>query len=173
MFSVVEQADSATRRDLEEWSRVASVNVNRAIEENSPIRRDISRNARLISLIQEDSVSTPENFRGVRDSSGNLQAGAIVNNMEDHLYLDYIATAPWNVTFDSPRSLRGAGRALMAQLVRESIENGHGGRIIADVAGSASFYQRIGFVPTGEGSQLAPEMELTPEAARNFLDTQR
>ena len=28
----------------------------------------------------------------------------------------------------------------------------------------------MGFIETGEGSASAPEMLLTPEAARNFLD---
>lgn len=113
VFSVVNQADSTVHRDLEEWSQVAAKLVNQAVENNSPLQSRIEANARLISLIQEDAVSTPENFRGVPDSSENLQAGAIVSNMGDRLYVDFIATAPWNITGNEP-NVRTA-TMLMAQ----------------------------------------------------------
>lgn len=173
MFNFVNTADSSVRSDWEEWSRVAASNVNQAIENDSPLlSRRIEANARLISLIQSDAVSTPENFRGVRDTNGSLQAGAIVTDMEDHLYVDYLATAPWNITGDEPtKSVSRAATRLMAQIVRETIDKGYGGRIIVDaVGGTAEFYRTMGFIETGEGSASAPEMVLTPEAARDFLD---
>lgn len=171
MFYFVNTADSSVRSDLEEWSRVSVSNVNQAIENDSPLQSRIEANARLISLIQEDAVSTPENFRGVRDSNGSLQAGAIVTDMEDHLYVDYLATAPWNITGDELLSVRRAATRLMAQIVRESIDLGYEGQIVVDaVAESADFYRRMGFIETGESSASAPEMVLTPEAARDFLD---
>jgi hypothetical protein len=170
VFSVVNQAEEAVHRDLEEWSRVAAKLVNQAIETGSPLRRRIEANARLISLIQSDAVSTPENFRGVRDTNGSLQAGAIVTDMDDYLYVDYMATAPWNITRDSPRAVRRAATMLMAQIVRESIDQGYGGQIIVDAVGTADFYRTMGFIETGFGSASAPEMVLTSEAARDFLD---
>jgi len=51
-----------------------------------------------------------------------LQAGAIVTDMDDYLYVDYMATAPWNIIRDSPRAVRRAATMLMAQIVRESID---------------------------------------------------
>lgn len=171
MFSVVNQANSAVHRDLQEWSLFAAELVNQAIENDSPLLRRIEANARLISLIQSDAVSTPENFRGVRDTSGSLQAGAIVTDMDDYLYVDYMATAPWNITRDSPRAVRKAATMLMAQIVRESIEQGYGGQIMVDaVGGTADFYRTMGFIDTEEGSASAPEMVLTLEAARDFLN---
>lgn len=124
MFSVVNQANCAVHRDLLEWSLFAAELVNQAIENDSPLLRRIEANARLISLLQSDAVSTPENFRGVRDTSGSLQAGAIVTDMDDYLYVDYMATEPWNITRDSSRAVRRAATMLMAQIVRESIEQG-------------------------------------------------
>ena len=60
---------------------------------------------------------------------------------------------------------------LMAQIVRESIDKGYGGRVVVDaVGGTADFYQRMGFIETEAGSTITPEMALTPEAARDFLD---
>lgn len=170
-FSAVNQANSAVHRDLAEWNQVAAQLVDRAVESNSPLIRQIEANARLISLIQSDALSTPENFRGVRDLKGNLQAGAVVTDMDDYLYVDYMATAPWNIVRDSPRAVRKAATMLMAQIVRESTERGYRGQIIVDaVGGTADFYRTMGFVETEEGSASAPEMVLTPEAARDFLD---
>lgn len=174
MFSVICQADSVIQTDLEEWNRVANENVNQAVqalEEDSPLQRRIEQNARVVSLIQSESLASPEDFRGVRDSRGNLQATAIVIDMDAHLFVEYIATAPWNVTSDSPRSIRKAATALMAQLARESDRNGHEGRMILNAIPDAiEFYQKIGLVETGEGSSNAPEMELTPTAARRLIN---
>ena len=170
MFSVVNQADSSVYRDLEEWSRVAANNVNQAIENNSPLRGRIEVNAKMISLIQEGALLQAEDFRGIRDRALELQAGAIVTDMGDRLYVDFIATAPWNITGDEPKSVRKAATMLMAHIVTESIDKGYEGRIIVDAVGSsANFYQRMGFIETGESLAIAPEMVLTSEAARNFL----
>ena len=107
MFSVVNQANFTVRRDLDEWDRVAQEKVNqalKALEADSPMRRRIEQNARVVSFIQVEALTAPEDFRGVRDDRGNLQAGAIVIDMDDHLFVEYIATAPWNVTGDSRAS---------------------------------------------------------------------
>lgn len=171
MFYFVNTADSRVRSDLEEWSRVAAELVNQAIENDLPLRSRIEANARMISLIQEGALLQAEDFRGVRDSAGNLQAGAIVTDMGKYLYVDFIVTAPWNMKEDSPKSVRRAATMLMAQIVRESIDLGYEGRIIVDaVASSADFHRRMGFIETGSSSAFAPEMVLTPEAARDFLD---
>ncbi len=169
MFYFVNQADYAVRRELEEWSRVAAELVSQAIEDDSPLRGRIEANARLILLIQEEALVQAESFRGVRDPALHLQCGAIVTDMGDHLHLEYIATAPWNITKDSPKSVSFAGTSLMVDLVRESFMLGYEGRILLEaVSGSPTFYQRIGFVRTGFAF-AAPEMELTPEAALEFL----
>jgi hypothetical protein len=174
VFSFVNQANFTVRRDLEEWDRVAQENVNQALfalYAEEPIRRRIEQNARVVSFIQVEALTAPEDFRGVRDDRGNLQAGAIVINMDDHLFVEYIATAPWNVTRDSPRAVRKAATALMAELAKESDSNGHHGRIILNaIPDAVEFYQKIGFVETGEGSLLTPEMELTAAAARRLMN---
>ncbi len=172
MFSVVNRADYAVLRDLEEWSQVAAELVNQAqtLLADSPLRLRIQSNAALVSMIHDDVLFEPDTFRGVRDRAGNLQAAAVVTDRGDHLYLDYLTTAPWNIMRNSPRSVREAATALVLELVQESMRNGDFGRIIANaVSGSSSFYERIGFVRTGFGSDAAPEVELTPEAASSLL----
>lgn len=162
MFSVVNQANSAVHRDLQQWSLLATASVNQAIENDSPLRRRIEVNANVISDLLLEALVSPEDFRGVRDDRGNLQAGAIIINMDDHLFVEYLVTAPWNVTQDSPLSVKKAATALMAQLALESDTNGHFGRILLyAIPDAIEFYQKIGFIETGEGSPNAPEMELT------------
>jgi hypothetical protein len=176
VFSVVNRAGYAVLRDLEEWSQVAAELVNQAqtLPADSPLRIRIQSNAALISMISDDVLFEPDSFRGVRDTDGNLQAAAVVTDRGDHLYLDYLATAPWNLMRNSPRSVREAATALVVELVKESMRNGYFGRIIADaVSGSSSFYERIGFVRTGFSSAAVPQMELIPQAASSLLRKRR
>ena len=42
--------------------------------------------------------------------------------------------------------------------------------MIDAVGGTADFYRTMGFIETEEGSVSAPEMVLSPEAARDFLN---
>lgn len=171
MFSVVNLADEAVLRDLEEWSRVANSNVSRATYDDSQERDTIQANAGMIALILEGALLQPEDFRGVRDRAGNLQAGAIVTDMSECLYVDFMASAPWNITGDEPRAVRRAATMLMAFIVRESINKGYCGRIVVDaIGGAADFYRRMGFIETEAGSTITPEMALAPEAAQNFLN---
>lgn len=173
MFFVVNQANSAVHRDLQQWSQIATASVNQAIENDSPLRRRIEVNANVISDLLLEALVSPEDFRGVRDDQGNLQAGAIVIDMDDHLFVEYLVTAPWNVTQDSPLSVKKAATALMAQLALESDTNGHFGRILLyAIPDAIEFYQKIGFIETGEGSPNAPEMELTIAAARRLINRQ-
>lgn len=171
MFFVVNLADEAVLRDLEEWSTVAAELVNRAIENDLPHRRRIEINANVISDMLLESLVSPEDFRGVRDDRGDLQAAAIVIDMDDHLFVEYLATAPWNVTQEEPRSVSQAATALMALLALESDSNGHRGRIMLyAIPDAIEFYQKIGFVETGDTSPNAPEMELTVAAARRLMN---
>ncbi|KJH71414.1 GNAT family protein [Aliterella atlantica] len=173
MFSIVNQANSAVRRDLQQWSQIATESVERAIGNDSPLQRRIEVNANVISDLLLEALVSPEDFRGVRDDRGNLQAGAIVIDMADHLFVEYIVTAPWNITQDSPLSVNKAATALMSLLALESDRNGHFGRILLYALPDAiEFYQKIGFIETGEGSPNAPELELTIAAARRLLDRQ-
>ena len=171
MFYFVNTADSRVRSDLEEWSRVAAELVKGAIENDSPLRGRIEANANVISDLLVEALISPEDFRGVRDDRGILQASAIVIDMDEHLFVEYLATAPRNVTQDSPLSVRKAATALMAELARESDSNGHEGRIMLyAVPDAIEFYQKIGFVETGDTSPNAPEMELTGAAARRLMN---
>lgn len=51
------------------------------------------------------------------------------------------------------------------------LRNGHSGRIMLyAIPDAIEFYQKMGFVETGEGSPNAPEMELTGAAVKRLMD---
>jgi hypothetical protein len=112
LFFSVYRADSHVHDELRKWLVVATVNLNSQTDDLELLRR-LQINARIIFLIQETALLQPEDFRGVRDNSGNLQAGAIVRAIDDHLYLDYIATAPWNLIATLPKHSKGAAKSLI------------------------------------------------------------
>ncbi|WP_310429414.1 GNAT family N-acetyltransferase [Chamaesiphon sp. VAR_48_metabat_135_sub] len=169
MFFSIDRAEPNVHNELREWLVAGTINLNSQTEQPELLRR-LQINARVVFLIQETALLQPEDFRGVKDERGNLQAGAIVTEMEDHLYLDYIATAPWNLIATLPKHSKGAAKRLICSIVRESFDRGYNGRIIVDVAGSAGFYQKMGFIETGEGSVNIPEMVLIAVAARKLIE---
>jgi hypothetical protein len=123
VFYVVDRADSHVHDELREWLLVATINLNSQTDDLELLRR-LQINARIIFLIQETALLQPEDFRGIRDSSGNLQAGAIVSAIDDYLYLDYIATAPWNLIANLPNHSKGAATSLIRSISRESFDRG-------------------------------------------------
>jgi hypothetical protein len=169
VFFSIDRAEPNVHDELREWLVAATINLNSQTEELELLRK-LQTNARIVTLIQDTALLQPEDFRGVRDERGTLQAGAIVTAMDDHLYLDYIATAPWNLIATLPKYRKGAATNLICSIVRESFDRGYNGRIIVDVAGSAGFYQKMGFVETGAGSVNIPEMVLTSEAASKLIE---
>jgi hypothetical protein len=169
VFFAIDRANPNFHNDLREWLVAATINLNLQTEELE-LRRKLQINARIVFLIQETALLQPEDFRGVRDNFGNLQAGAIVTAIDDSLYLDYIATAPWNLIPTLPKYCQGAASSLIRSIVRESLERGYNGRIIVDVTGSFGFYQKMGFVDTGRGSENIPEMVLTSAAAHKLIE---
>ncbi len=125
--------------------------------------------AKIAALI-EKAVTEQSSFRGVRDVQGKLQAGAIVEEYFDYLFVDNLASAPWNVLGSQPESTRGAGTSLMEELVKESIHLGFEGRLkLYPVERALSFYRGIGLI---ESEDSPRELELTPLAARRFLERQ-
>lgn len=104
----------------------------------------------------------------MRDLAGRLQAAAIVHQRSNYLEVDLIATAPWNIWQNQPQSIKGAGTALMEELVKESIDLGFVGRLkLYAIPSAKQFYEKIALEETLEG-----DWELTPQAAQIFLERQ-
>lgn len=166
-FHFVKSADAQVRRDIVYWEN----KVNNYVEEifNNDIERvygtQFGDNLSIIIELAENVTTEPESFRGVRDQVGRLQAAAIVHQVNGYLEVDFMATAPWNILQNQSESVRGAGTALMEELVKESSGLGFGGRLkLYTIPRARQFYEKIGLEQTEEG-----DWELAPSAAQKFL----
>jgi hypothetical protein len=155
---------------LNEWDSHSSKQEkigNQYIRDVDVIASNISNNARYY----------PENIRAVVDSKGKIQAAADIKMGQDYVYINYLATAPWNVGSNrgrspstDPRAIKGAGRGMMRQIVIESFQRGKQGKIrLESLKGAEKFYEKCGFKKIGDFFGM-PEMELSSSSARQFLE---
>jgi hypothetical protein len=112
---------------------------------------------------------------GVYDEKGNLQAAASYSIRkqrdrytlaEPHIYIEYLATAPWNVA-KTDKTVKGAGTDAIVQTIELSKKKGFGGRIrLSPIEGAEPFYEKLGFKPDRTGSTT---WELSPSEAEKLL----
>jgi hypothetical protein len=169
-FELVESADARVQQDIADWEN----KINDYVSEffNNELERiygtQFGDNLAIVADIAENATAEPESFRGVRDSEGRLQAAAIVHLQRDYLEVDSISTAPWNIFPNQLESLKGAGTALMEELVKESLNSGFGGRLkLYAIPRAKQFYEKLGLEETAQG-----DWELSPSAAERFLERQ-
>lgn len=169
-FSLVVRADAEVLREIDGWLDRIEIYLrdffNRDRERIRGTR--FGDNIAKVTYIAERVVMEPNAFRGVRDVQNRLQAGAIVEEEIDCLYVDAFASAPWNILGNQPETIRGAGTTLMEELVKESLDLGFEGRVkLFAIERALSFYTRIGFTKDEDGTG---GLELTPIAAERFLE---
>ncbi len=106
---------------------------------------------------------------GVYDKNGNLQAAANYSVKKNSVYIDELATAPWNIKAGGAdnRSTKGAGTQAVVEAVRLSSELGKGGRVTLEALEDAKpFYEKLGFKSKKSDDT---QMELSPKAAKELL----
>lgn len=82
---------------------------------------------------------------GIKDSKGNLQAAAIYKKEKGHIYIDYLATAPWNFTNDS-RATKGAGTQAVIEAIKLEKQRGGAGEVrLYGLDKALPFYDKLGF----------------------------
>lgn len=169
-FDLVKGADVRVQQDMANWENKIDDYVSEFFD-NEVERVYGTRfgdNIAIISDIAENATAEPETFRGVRDAEGRLQAAGIVHCQSDYLEVDLIATAPWNILPNQPESLKGAGTALMEELVKESLDLGFGGRLkLYAIPRARQFYEKLGLEETAQG-----DWEFSPSTAERFLQRQ-
>jgi hypothetical protein len=95
-------------------------------------------------------------LREIRDSAGNLQAAAIITpsinrirSPNDHLHVDWLATAPWNLPDSTdPRKVSGAGSAMIREIIQEAktnLDKYPGGVQLESLQAAVPFYKKLGF----------------------------
>lgn len=102
---------------------------------------------------------------GVFDDKGKLQAAAIYSNKKSHIYIEELATSPWNL-IDDPRKVKGAGTRAIAQAILENKRSGGKGVVILyPLSDAEPFYAKLGFKPKNNSD----EWELSAENAEKLL----
>jgi hypothetical protein len=133
---------------------------------------DYLDNAAIVTNVHLDHIYTPEQTRVLRDANGTLQAGASVKIGETYK-IEYLATAPWNIKQGDKRHTKGAGTALMAELIAEAVKEGKDITLEA-LPKANGFYKKIGFKDLGQAEDAADGvnlMRLTQKEAKKFLAT--
>lgn len=115
---------------------------------------------------------------GVYDDKGNLQATAIYSkrgkddvsdDVKEHVYIDYLATAPWNV-IESDKSVKGAGTQAILEAVKLSQKEGYDGRVrLYPIDDAKPFYEKLGFKST-DPTGFFDDWELSPNDAKILLN---
>lgn len=117
----------------------------------------------------------------VQTGDGAIQGAAIYylngqSFLEENVpavLVDRLATAPWNRDWlvSSPR-YRGTGTALLYWVIAHSYDVGFGGRVnllSVPTSRTVDYYQKLGFVRTGEDDSGMILLELPPDKAVELL----
>lgn len=96
-----------------------------------------------------------------------------VNEEERVVYVEYIATAPWNRRVEAPK-LRGVGRLLIQAAIRTSVELGLNGRIGLHAKPAVEAFYRDKLRLVDLGTEVVEDgkwvyFEATPAVARRIL----
>lgn len=104
---------------------------------------------------------------GVKDAKGNIQAAAVYDRMNNHVYIEYLATAPWNFSNDS-RAIKGAGtKAIIETIKMEKASNRPAEIRLYALDRAVPFYEKLGFKPY-KGNKH--DLKLSAEDANKLLE---
>jgi hypothetical protein len=96
-------------------------------------------------VLNEITASEDKKY-AIFDDKGNMQAVATWKKKNDCVSIGHLATAPWNISGDDPRSVKGAGTKAVVQAVKISQRLGFEGKIRLESADTAkAFYEKLGF----------------------------
>lgn len=122
----------------------------------------------------KEQVLSGKNITGVRDNSGNLQAvidySIVDTGVNKFIKVDYLVTAPWNITGRSSKSVRGAGTEAIINAITDGLEKGSSGEVRLIAASKAvPFYEKLGFKKQDDADVVSPMMVLSSEDAKALL----
>ncbi len=136
-------------------------------------KNEVRSSRHLAGMIEFEASDRPKNFISVRDVKGRLQASAYVTSRNGYLYLELLASAPWNVARipGDEKVVKGAGTTAIVAVIKESVKRGYGGKVQLEALPNAvPFYEKLGFdrVPGKPGGGL-PKFALSAEQADKLL----
>jgi hypothetical protein len=104
-------------------------------------------------------------YRELKDENGVVQAVAIVSTKKGATYLEFLATAPHNMSEDDPRKTKGSGAKIMEEIIKGAINKGDGSVSLKSYPKAQGFYRKVGF----EDSNDFFDMRLSKEKGQQFL----
>lgn len=164
-FTYVIGANDEIENEIISWVNLAREYINQYFGgDRSRINKTVfgdcvSKVEALVELFIYDDKYLSD-FRGVRDSDGRLQAGAIISEQIGELYpyteqrkylsIDPFTTPPWNCLelkgVEFPEKKEGAATWLMAEIIQETIDTEiEGVTKVSAIDRAIKFYLDIGF----------------------------
>lgn len=165
----IKGGNSKLKQQLQDWAEIADkkmIGVDTADEDISQQDAINYDNKNVVEDIQY-SISHNSSNIVIRDNQNNLQSAAIYEEKKDHIYLEFLATAPWNLDNKDPRKVKGAGTAALEQLALKALKAGHGKISLFSMRNAISYYKKIGFVP--EKPDNDQSLVLNKQATQEFL----
>ena len=175
--TTVPPEDRAPRAVLGAWLEAAEVLDRRSLSPRTrarlgDFRAVASELARVLDGTEDGEGRTSDRSVVVAvDDRGRVQGLCSMFACPGATFVELLVTAPWNVLGPEdppdPRTVRGAGTALVEAASRWSVARGCGGAVALQAATlrAAEFYDRLGFRPMGAGD--AP-LRLVPPGERGW-----
>lgn len=115
-----------------------------------------------------------EKVLAIKDKQGNLQALATYKNTKNGIYIDLLASAPHNIIPGYPAATKGAGSSAIEAAIKLGLSQGKKGEVtLSALRDAIPFYEKIGFVKQKGSDDILPDMKLSAEKAKQFLDRSR
>lgn len=103
-----------------------------------------------------NAVLTGGKVKMLTDKKGIPQSSMAYREESDHIYIDLLATAPWNMLNNGDlRKTKGAGTNIIVEAIKESERLGKYGKIkLYPLPQSAGFYKKLGFEKDPSGGMV-------------------
>lgn len=148
--------DAAARNALGAWLDAIPVFERRALTAATRARLEDSRTvcgelARVLDGTEAGEGRARDRTLRVATARGRIQGLCTMFACPRGTFIELLVTAPWNLLGPDdppdPRTLRGAGTALVSAASRWSVARGCGGAVALQAASlrAAAFYERLGF----------------------------
>jgi hypothetical protein len=149
-------ADPAVRATLQAWLDAIPVLERRPLSTRTRARLADSRAvctelARVLDGAEAGEGRTSERTMHLATACNRVQGMSSMFACPAGTFVELLVSAPWNLLDRDdpcdPRTVRGAGTALVAAAMRWSVARGCGGAVALQAAnaGAVEFYERLGF----------------------------
>jgi hypothetical protein len=116
-------------------------------------------------VVMELGAGSDSKISGIKSERG-LEGFIAIKPYENEIYIDKIATAPWNINH-SKRRRRGTGSQMLASVFNIALKNEKIERVrVEAITGSKGFYSKIGFVPVEDSKAY---LAISRENMEQFL----